>query len=281
MERRAFLSTVTAGLAVGTLPSCLTGSAALHPVTNIGIQLYTVRRLMAQDAPGTLKALAEIGYREVELAGLYGKTAADFRTLLDRNGLAAPATHIGIGELRNNLAKVLDDAAVLGHRWIIVPTLSGTDRTADGLKRVGEFLNQTAVKVGPRGFRLGYHNHQFEFTALPDGQRPFDILLQNTDPALIDFEIDLYHARIGGGNALDYFTRYPGRFVALHVKDASPDGRMANVGEGVIDFPAILAQAGRAGVKHYFVEHDTPSDPINDMRVSFLATQKLLSKQQR
>jgi sugar phosphate isomerase/epimerase len=276
MKRRSFLSTAAATLGAGLLPRSLGGvSSPVAP--NPGIQLYTVRRLMAQDAASTLAALAQIGYREVELAGLYGKTAAEFRGLLNQNGLAAPAAHIGIGQLRTNLSKVLDDSTALGHRWIIVPSLSGDDRTPDGLKRVGEFLNQTAMTAKPRGFRLGYHNHQYEFPPLPTGERPFDILLQNTDPTLVDFELDLYHAREGGGNALEYFARFPGRFAALHVKDATPDGRMANVGQGVIDFAAIFAQADSAGVKHYFVEHDNPADPINDVRASFVALQKLLA----
>jgi sugar phosphate isomerase/epimerase len=246
-----------------------------RPASAVGIQLYTVRRLMNTDPGGTLAALAQIGYREVELAGLYGRTPADFRKLLDAHGLVAPATHIGLGPVRADLSKVLDDATTLGNHWIIVPSLDGPDRTPDGARRAAETLNQAGLKAKERGLRMGYHNHEYEFRAI-EGKTSFDVLLEQTDPNLVDFELDLFWIRRGGGDALAYFNRYPGRFVALHVKDMAQDGKMVNVGEGAIDFAGIFAHADKAGVKHYFVEHDLPADPINDARVSFAALQKLL-----
>jgi sugar phosphate isomerase/epimerase len=275
MERRAFLSAGTAALAAAAWPRRLLGDAPTSLASTVGIQLYTVRRLMNTDAKGTLAALAAIGYREVELAGLYGRTATDFRKLLDAHGLHAPATHISLNALRNNTAQVLDDAATLGHHWVIVPSLDGADRTLDGIRRVADALNQAGAKAKERGMRVGYHNHQYEFTAI-DGTVPYDILLSQTDRNLVDFELDLFWIRRGGGDTLAYFARNPGRFAALHVKDMAADGKMVNVGAGAIDFAGIFAHADRAGVKHYFVEHDEPTQPLDDARISFLATQKLL-----
>jgi len=271
MDRREFLAFLA-----GTTAATRFGCPGPQESRVIGIQLYTVRRLMTADAERTLKALADIGYREVELAGLYGKTPAEFRKLLDGSDLNAPATHIGINELRNGFSKVLDDSAILGHKWIIVPSLPAADQTVDGYKRVADLLNETGAKARPLGFRTGFHNHSAEFKVI-DGQRGFDLLLANTDPALVDFELDLFWIRSGGADALDYFKRYPGRFRAVHVKDMAADGKQVNVGEGVIDFAGIFPEADRVGVRHYFVEHDQPADPLNDVRKSFLATRKLLN----
>jgi sugar phosphate isomerase/epimerase len=275
MERRAFLSAGTAALAAAAWPGRLMADALSRLPSTVGIQLYTVRRLMSTDADGTLAALAGIGYREVELAGLYGRTAGDFRKLLDKHGLHAPATHISLSALRNNTAQVLDDAAILGNHWVIVPSLDAAERTIDGIRRVADALNQAGAKAKERGMRVGYHNHQYEFAAI-NGTVPYDILLSQTDRNLVDFELDLFWIRRGGGDTLAYFAKNPGRFVALHVKDMTADGKMVNVGAGAIDFAGIFAHADRAGVMHYFVEHDEPTDPIADARTSFVATQKLL-----
>lgn len=248
-------------------------STSMKPV---GIQLYTVRRLMNNAPADTLTALAEIGYREVQLAGLYGKTAREFRGLLDAAGLSAPSSHIGLAPLRTQLERTLDDAEVLGHRWIIVPWLDQKDRTLDALKGVCDEFNLIAEAVQKRGMRFGYHNHDFEFTPI-DGVLPFDLMLERTDPKLVFFELDLFWLRKGGRDPLDLFTKYPGRFPSLHVKDMTADGRMVNVGEGVIDFARIFAQAQRAGIEHYFVEHDNPEQPLQDVAASFKGVQALLN----
>ncbi len=281
MQRRAFLSTGAAALAAAAFPGSLLGRQEGNRAAVVGIQLYTVRRLMTSDAPGTLAALAQIGYQEVELAGLYGRTARDFRKLLDDNGLRAPATHIGSALLRSNRSKVFEDAITLGHHWVIVPWVDAAQRTPDGIRQLADLLNEAGAAAKPAGLRIGYHNHEFEFKPLggsggSESTAAFDILLTRTDPSLVDFELDLFWIKRGGGDALSYFNRYPGRFAALHVKDMTADGKMVNVGEGVMDFAGLFAHADHAGVKHYFVEHDEPTSPISDARVSFAAVQKLL-----
>ena len=118
--------------------------------------------------------------------------------------------------------------------------------------------------------RFAYHNHDFELRSV-DGQRPLDLLLKETDPSLVDFEMDLYWVVFGGGDPLDFFNRYPKRFPMVHVKDSAgpPDNRMVDVGQGKIDFRSIFAQSDKAGIKHYFVEHDQPADPIATIRNSY------------
>ena len=120
------------------------------------------------------------------------------------------------------------------------------------------------------GMRFAYHNHDFEFKAI-DGTRPYDILLNETDPSLVDFEMDLFWVVYGGANPLDLFNQYPKRFPLVHVKDSSgpPDKKMVDVGQGTIDFRSIFAQGDKAGIKHYFVEHDQPADPIATIRNSY------------
>src|SRR5687767_2641891 len=176
MKRRQFVSTLAGGtLLAGIAPGCVGASVRKPVATNVGIQLYTLRTLMGTDPAGTLAAPAQIGYREVELHSLYRLTAQDFRKLLDANGLTAPATHVGINLLRRNLQKVLDDGAALGHRWLIVPSLEGADRTREGYQRVAEYFNQIGPQVKQAGFRLGYHNHEYEL-ATADGVAGLDLL---------------------------------------------------------------------------------------------------------
>lgn len=232
---------------------------------------------MGTDPQGTLAALARIGYREVELHSLYRLSATDFREILDAHGLSAPATHVGINLLRTELDRVMRDAATLGHRWLIVPSLDRADRTADGYRRVAAFFNEIGPRVKQAGFRLGYHNHEYDLPPQDGGVGGLEILIQRTDPAFVDFEVDLFWAVRGGADPVQLFGKYPGRFVAVHSKDMAADGKMVNVGEGTMNFAAMFEAGRKAGVKHFFVEHDNPTDALNDVRVSFAAMQKLLN----
>lgn len=280
MNRREFMKSAgVAVVAAGTANSaaCRNANADANAAHAVGIQLYTVRSIMNTDPERTLAALAEMGYREVELAGLYDQSAREFRDMLDRTGLKAPASHIAIAALRTNLAKTLEDAATLGHQWIVVPWIDEAERTRSGFEAIAADFNRIAGQLKQQDLGFAYHNHDFEFKPV-DGIVPFDLLLERTDPALVKFEVDLFWIRKGERNPLDYFARYPGRFPMVHVKDMTADGRMVNVGEGAIDFARIFEQAGRAGIQHYFVEHDNPTSPLEDVRVSFNSVQKLLNR---
>jgi sugar phosphate isomerase/epimerase len=278
MERRDFVKSVAIALggASMTAATACRASGVVSAPRPIGIQLYTLRRLMAAEPERTLAAIAEIGYREVELAGLYGKTPREFRTLLDQNGLRAPSTHLAINLFRNQLPRLIEEAGILGHKWLIAPGLNGSDRTRAGLEAVPPFFNRIGAELQKHGLTFGYHNYNVEFKAV-DGIVPMDLLLERTDPKLVKFEADLFWMTDGGADPLTYFARYPGRFALVHVKDRTADGKMVNVGEGAINFAAIFAQASRAGIEHFFVEHDDPPNGIADARVSFEYVRKLLN----
>jgi sugar phosphate isomerase/epimerase len=278
MERRDFVKSVAIALggASMTAATACRASGVVSAPRPIGIQLYTLRRLMAAEPERTLAAIAEIGYREVELAGLYGKTPREFRTLLDQNGLRAPSTHLAINLFRNQLPRLIEEAGILGHKWLIAPGLNGSDRTRAGLEAVPPFFNRIGAELQKHGLTFGYHNYNVEFKAV-DGIVPMDLLLERTDPKLVKFEADLFWMTDGGADPLTYFARYPGRFALVHVKDRTADGKMVNVGEGAINFAAIFAQASRAGIEHFFVEHDEPPNGIADARVSFEHVRKLLN----
>jgi len=234
----------------------------------IGIQIYTVRSLMPHDPDGTLAALAGIGYTEVEMAGLYGIPAATMRQMLDRHGLTAVSGHVPLKAMRQDWSRALDDAAALGQHYIVCSSIDEAERTPDGFRRAAEELNRLAESARSHGLQFGYHNHNYEFTAV-GGAVPYEILLTRTDPKLVQMEVDLMWMVKGGGDPVAYFNRYPGRFPMVHVKDMTRDGVMVDVGRGSIDFPAIFSHADQAGIKHFFVEHDEPPNPVADARVCY------------
>lgn len=249
--------------------------SARPPVAPLGIQLYTVRDLLKRDFEGTIAALAGIGYREVELAGLHGRPAADVRKLLDRHRLAAPSGHYDIPAITDDLDRTIDEAGTLGHRYVVVPWIPEEARTADGYAGVAETFNRAGERLRAAGLALGYHNHAFEFEALRGGRSGYDILLEHTDRALVTMELDLFWIRKAGADALRYFAEHEGRFRLVHVKDMAADGAMVDVGQGDIAWPELLRAAERAGVRHRFVEHDEPKDPLGFARTSFRYLERL------
>jgi sugar phosphate isomerase/epimerase len=260
-----------AGAALALPPSMLQACRAesapvaggVHP---IGVQLYTIRDLVRDDMAGALAAVAEIGYQEVEFAGYFGNDPVEIRSWLDGAGLTAPAAHVMLAP--ETLESTLDDASVLGHRYLVVPWIPPDMRqTLDDYRRMAEGFNEVGLALREADFQLAYHNHDFEFEPM-DSQVPFDVLLEETDPDLVQIELDLFWVTNGGGNPLDYFARYPGRYPLVHVKDRLADGTMVDVGDGAIDFTAIFANSEEAGIEHYFVEHDQPDDALESIRRS-------------
>jgi sugar phosphate isomerase/epimerase len=242
---------------------------ALAARAAIGIQLYSVRALMAKDAAGTLAALAAIGYREVELAGLYGMSADQMRTLLGRHGLAAPSSHSSLTDLRAHWPQALADAQTLGQRYLVCAWIDEPERTADGYQKIAAEFNAFGKAARERGIQFGFHNYTYDFTPFANGAVPYDMLLAACDPQLVKFEIDLFWMAKGGADPLTYFARWPGRFPLIHVKDMDAAGAMVDAGQGTIDIKAVVAHAPQGGVEHWFVEHDEPPDPIADARASF------------
>ncbi|HEY7878960.1 MAG TPA: sugar phosphate isomerase/epimerase, partial [Gemmatimonadaceae bacterium] len=234
----------------------------------IGLQLYTVRGLMDHDLAGTIAEVARIGYREVELAGLHGKTAKEMRVIVDRAGLTVPSSHISMQDVRGDWSRTLDDAATLGQTYIVCPWIDEPDRTVDGYTRVAHELTRAGEASRARGIQLAYHNHDYEFTPV-GGRLPYDILLAESDPSLVQLELDIFWIVKGGQDPLAYFARFPGRFPLVHAKDMTKDGTMVDVGSGSIDWRAIFAHSKQAGVQHTFVEHDEPASPIAETKASY------------
>ena len=277
-DRREFLALTGAALAAGLLPHTLRAdSRLLSPdssafparISKIGLQLYTVRNLMKSDFDGTVAQAAKIGYKEVEFAGYFGKSATEVRKILDANGLVSPSSHIAIEDLEKDPNAVFDFARTVGHKWVVVAWLDEDRRnTVAALQKVADEFNTIGEKAKAAGLKFAYHNHNPEFTPI-EGQLPYDIFLSRTDPKLVQFEMDLYWIVNGGGDPLKYFARYPGRFPMVHVKDMTKDRKMVDVGQGAIDWKGIFSHAKEAGIGHYFVEHDEPTSPMADIKVSY------------
>ena len=253
--------------------------AQVRRLDRIGIQLYSVRDLMQRDMPGTLARIAEIGYKDVEFAGYFGRTAADVRQLLERNGLGSPSTHVGFTGLGPDWEKALDFAASVGHTFATVPWIDEKDRKtlADWRRHAADF-NKAAERARARGLRFAYHNHDFEFKTV-EGVVPYDLLLRETDPALVSFEMDVYWVTEGGADPKAYLRQHPDRFAMLHIKDSAgpPKHEQVDVGAGTIDFASILRLDAeqKHAVKHVFVEADQPPDPTAFAKKSFDYLSKL------
>jgi len=271
MNRREWIQTAAAalpGVAYMSLPT------PLDRIDKVGVQLYTVRDAMAKDFDGTLAKVAEIGYQEVEFAGYYNRDAKAVRAVLDKVGLAAPSCHVGFDVLGDAWQKVLDDAKVVGHQYVVVPSIPDDMRkTLDGYRRAAEQFNKAGEAAQKAGIQFGYHNHNMEFQAV-EGQAPYDVLLQACDPKLVQFEMDLYWIIFGGADPLKYFARWPGRFPLVHVKDMTAQHTMTDVGSGVINWKQLFAHH-EAGIRHYIVEHDQPASPFDSIRASYAYLSKL------
>lgn len=275
MDRRAFLgAAATVGLGLtGRSALAAPGAAPLSPSRRIpealGVQLYTLRDRMADDVAGTLAAVARVGYGEVEFAGLFGHTPAQVAAMLSAEGLTAPSTHVGLPRLTEGMDELLDEAEALGHRWIVVPSVPSEFRSADGFRRLADVFNEVGSRVRARGMGVAFHNHDAEFADLGNGETGLGLLLERGDPDLVSFQLDLFWAVHAGEDPLAWFAAWPGRFVSVHAKDRTADGDMVAVGDGVMDFAALLAAGEEAGVGHVFVEHDRPDDSLASVTRSF------------
>ena len=251
------------------------GSAAL------GLQLYTVRDLMAEDVSATLAMVAGVGYREVEFAGYFDIAPEDMRRRLDDAGLTAPAAHIGYGEFLADVNAVIDHAAAVGHDFVVVPSVPDNQRgTLEDYRRHADNFNRWSEACRDAGLRFGYHNHDFEFEEI-DGEIPYDVLLSRTDASRVEMELDLAWARAGNADPLAYFEAWPGRFPLCHIKDLDAAGNEADIGSGGVAFEKIFAAAKQAGLQHGFVERDHPADARQSVERNFHAIQPLWGRYMR
>jgi sugar phosphate isomerase/epimerase len=250
------------------MPSVATASPRLG---QIGLQLYTVRGEMQKDVAATLARVARIGYKEVEFAGYFGRSPTDIRALLDADGLTSPSSHVALAAIRADTPGTIAAAKVIGHQFIVVPWIDeATRKSLDDWHGIARTLNDLGAQFSAAGLNLAYHNHDFEFGRI-DGQLPYDILLAETDPALVAMEMDIYWITKAGQDPLAYFAKYPGRFKEVHLKDSKgpPEHEMTSVGNGSINWPQIFAHRSQAGIQHYFVEHDQPKDAFASIEASY------------
>jgi len=241
----------------------------------IGVQLYTIRGEIAKDAMGSIRKVAQLGFQEVENFGYNGKffgmDAKAYRNLLSETGLSAPSGHYLLNNLRNGWDKAVEDAAAIGQQYMVLAFLMPNERkTADDYKKVAELLNQSGETCRKAGIQLAYHNHDFEFQPV-GGTLPFDILMGQTEPALVQAELDLYWAVKANQQPLDIFRKYPKRISLWHVKDMDNTEKknFTEVGSGTIDFTSIFKAHHQSGMKHFFVEQDVcPGSPFDSIAKS-------------
>lgn len=279
-NRRDFLKIgiLSVGGAFGAKNVYSSGFAVKENLSKIGLQLYTVRKELEQNFAATLEKIAAIGFKEVEFAGYFNNEPRRVKVVLDKNSLTAPSAHISLKDIHENFNKTIEAAQVIGHKYLICGNLPAEERKSlDNYKKVAALFNSAGETCRKNGMQFGYHNHDFEFQPI-DGKIPYDILLAETDKNLVKMELDLYWMAKAGQNSLEYFRKYPQRFSLLHVKDMdnTPKRDFTEVGRGVINFKEILAQAKKAGVKHYFVEQDrTSGSPFESIKISYEFLHKL------
>lgn len=239
----------------------------------IALQMFTLREEAAKDFVGTLRAVSKIGYAGVELAGMGGLGAEPLKALLDDMGLVVAGSHVALQALEGNLQEVIDDNLALGNRYVVCPSLP-SERRADaaGYNGVAESLNRAGSALKRVGLQLAYHNHAFEFVRLPGGEYAYDTLMMSTDPELVKIEMDIFWVKKAGEEPAAYLRKYANRVPLIHLKDMTPDpdATFAEVGEGVMDFPAIFEAAAVAGAEHYIVEQDRcQRPPLESVKISF------------
>ncbi|MGA8029045.1 MAG: TIM barrel protein [Bryobacteraceae bacterium] len=240
----------------------------------IGCQTYPVRKMIAQDFPGTLKQLSDAGFQAVELcspvgyadsgfAGLAKYKPSELRKLLTGMNLRCVSSHFGVGELRKDLPGRIEWAKDLGLTQMLVPSLDGPrNPTMDDVKRAADEYNKMAEQSANAGIQQGLHNEDFELSTV-DGKRTYDVLFELLDPKLVKFQFQV--STISRGyDAAQYFTKYPGRFISMHAQGWSDKTKeIVPIGQGTLDWKKIFSAAKTGGIKNYFVEMD-----LDKMRAS-------------
>lgn len=231
----------------------------------ISVQLYTIRDAMNADPAGTLDKLAKMGFKWVELAGTYGRSAVEFRHMLDHAGVQASGMHVGLDAVEAQRDATLADAATLGVKDVIVPWVPES-AYKDGWDKLGRRLNDAGAALHGAGYRLGYHNHAFEF-ADAGGKPGLDVLFENTDPANVRPQLDLWWVLAGGKDPAAYVKKYADRYPCLHLKDGTDLKSSVHcaIGKGVQKWDGILAACKEAKIEVGSVELDESKDPLGDV----------------
>jgi sugar phosphate isomerase/epimerase len=270
LKIKILLSFALFSIGYGLFPTEIKAQNNTNRLKHIGVQLYTVRKEMEKDFEGTLRRVSQIGFTEVEFAGLFGNDPKKVRKLLKKLGMKAVATHIDWRKLKNNPAAAIKETKELGAKYMVLAWFPPEERkTIEQWKDWAKLINRVGKMSHKEGIRFLYHNHDFEFIRI-GGVEPFDILLKNVDRRYVSFEVDIYWLTLAGRDVSALFARYPNGFPLSHVKDMSKTEKaMVDVGDGRINFAKIFAQKKRSGMKHYFIEHDDTKNPFLTLERSF------------
>ena len=283
ISRRDFIAGAALGL--GSLAACGVPELAADPCgIPIGLQLFTVSDHIQKDLVGTFKRVHEIGYRDVEIGGTfnyYGKKPAELKRILNDSGLRPLSMHCTDEQLKTHLQKSIADARECGISYIGLASLDDQDRKSlDAIKRDAEWFNHLGEAINKAGGHFFYHGHNFDYASV-GGVIEYDELLRRTDPKLANFQLDCFWCVRAGKDPVDYFNRFPGRFLQLHIKDLKPGykpstggddrpGAFTEVGSGVIDWRRIFKAAPKGGLRHYYVEQDeTDRDSLESAKISY------------
>lgn len=245
---------------------------------NPGIQLYTVRKEMLEDAAGTLKKLAALGIKQIESAGsakgyYYGLQPAEMKRICNDLGMTLRSGHI---HLDDKWQQTLDDAAASGQEYLICSSMPSDGQTVDNYKKVADQFNKAGEASKKLSIKFGYHNHDYEFEK-ENGKVLYDVLIENTDPAIVCMELDLGWVVATGSNPLDYFAKYPGRFPLWHLKDMDlVKKESTEFGKGGLDIKKILENGSLSGMKYFFIEQEEyTSTPMESMQYNMNYLKKL------
>jgi sugar phosphate isomerase/epimerase len=278
--------------------------ANLKKENKLGIQLFSLPKMLSDNFEGGLKMLSKMGYKELELfgpfpfsaesnkkswervsemlgfkgSGYFGNTIQDVRKMLNDNDLTTPGTHTDLETLEKNMGALGEASQILGHKYVTLPAIPDDRRkTLDDYKKIADTFNKIGADAKKNGIKFGYHNHGYGIKPV-DGKIPLQIILENTDPNLVFFELDVFWTTAGGADPIAYLEKYPKRYKMLHLKDMkekktfSGDGGnaeqwiplfpfMTTAGDGVMDLKGIVKKAKEIGVEHYFVEQDMVASP--------------------
>lgn len=283
MHRRNFLASL--GIAatasqIGCAGRAVPDVAGARRLKRVGIQLYTLRDDAKADLEGTLANIANAGYKDVELLSSmenFGYAPSRLRTVLDRLGLAAPSTHVG-GAAFDNLDREIDDAKILGHRYIVLASLPITGQpTLDDYRRWADRLNEAGRRARERRVWIAFHDEAWDFRPI-GGVVPYDVLAERTDPAMVRLQLDTGNLAMGGRDPLEYLQKYGSRYYLFHIKDVPQLGAEhdTELGKGMIDFRRLLAGISDIDEKFLFVEQESyPGAPIESVRRDYDYISKL------
>jgi sugar phosphate isomerase/epimerase len=277
ISRRKFVRFAAAGAAALSARSLFASPLGLP----LGVQLFSVRDFLPKSYEGTLSQLHNMGYREVEAAGFFGRAATDVRRAMAQAGVRCVSAHYAMPDLKPNIAAIIDYGRELGLDHIVcsAPMMKDPSRakglswnammeavTLDDWRWNCTLFNELGQRIHEAGMNFAYHNHFVEFHS-HHGIRPYDIILKETDPRYVSLEMDCGWVIVGGARPEDYLTRYPNRFVMLHVKEFNlkgwkpgEDPVSTEMGRGSIDYKPIFEAASHCPIRHIFVEQEAFPD---------------------